>query len=45
MRTIIAGSREIRDYDVVEDAVQGAENEGIFPSVVLSGHAIVRFWT
>ena len=39
MRTIIAGSRDVHDYDVVEDAVQGAENEGIFPSVVLSGRA------
>ena len=36
MRTIIAGSREIRDYKLVEDTV---ENSGIVPTVIISGGA------
>ena len=36
MRTIIAGSRSITDYAVVEEAVRAS---GIQPSVVLSGAA------
>jgi len=36
MRTIIAGSRDITDYDIVEQAV---ENSGITPSLIISGTA------
>ena len=39
MKVIIAGSRYLRDYAVVEDAVQAAfEKKGIWISEVISGH-------
>ena len=39
MRTIIAGSREVIDYEVVRTAVLDAMDVGISPTVVLSGTA------
>jgi len=36
MRTIIAGSREITDYEIVEQAV---ENSGFVPTSIISGGA------
>jgi len=36
MRTIIAGSREIRDYLLI---VQAVENSGFVPTVIISGGA------
>ena len=40
MRTIIAGSRSITDYNQVERAVALAKTKmGIVPTVILSGHA------
>ena len=39
MRTIIAGSREIVDYELLVDLMEEAAAAGIFPTVVLSGTA------
>lgn len=39
MRTIIAGSRGVTDYEVILNAMDCAFHAGIEPSVILSGNA------
>jgi len=39
MKTIIAGSRSIRDYNVVEEAMKRAREVGIIPTEIVSGGA------
>lgn len=39
MKTIIAGSRNIKDYNIVVQAIKFAKNNGIIPTVIISGKA------
>ena len=39
MRTIIAGSRTITDYALVERAMEAARDQGIVPTAIISGGA------
>ncbi len=39
MRTIIAGSRGVTDYEVVKNAMACANHAGIYPTTILSGNA------